>query len=220
MDILEIMNQRHSVRRYSDKVLEPEKREVLNSLIEKINRESNLNIQIIYDEPKCFDSFIAHYGNFSGVSNYIALVGKKSSGTEEKLGFYGEQIVLKAQELGLNTCWVALSHGKSKAVIGHCEKQTCLISIGYGQNNGTSHKSKSVSDVSNCKSDSPEWFTTGVKAALLAPTAINQQKFYFELQPDNTVKATAGLGFYTKTDLGIAKCHFIAATGKSLDIFK
>ena len=46
-----------------------------------------------------------------------------------------------------------------------------------------------------------------MEAALLAPTAINQQKFHFTLDGD-TVRAKAGLGPCAKIDLGIVKCHF------------
>lgn len=53
----------------------------------------------------------------------------------------------------------------------------------------------------------PDWFKKGIDAALLAPTAMNQQKFKFILN-DNKVKAKAGIGFYSKIDLGIAKYHF------------
>ncbi len=216
MEMLELMKERHSVRQYTDKKIEKEKRETLNALINQINQKEGLHIQIFYDEPKCFDSMIAHYGSFNGVNNYIALVGKKSSNLNENLGYYGEQIVLKAQELGLNTCWVAMSHGKSKAQIDKGEKQVCLIALGYGENNGAVRKSKTASQVSNYKSEMPEWFLQGVEAALLAPTAINQQKFYFELLPNNTIKANAGKGFYTKLDLGIAKYHFEVITGKKI----
>ena len=117
MEILEIMQQRHSVRQYTDRAIEPEKQAILNALTQEINRKAGLSIQIVYDDPKCFDSFMAHYGKFTGVQNYIALVGKKSLKPDESLGYYGEELVLKAQELGLNTCWVALTHGKSKAVL-------------------------------------------------------------------------------------------------------
>lgn len=79
-------------------------------------------IRDFYEEQKCFDSMMAHYGKFSGVKNYIALVGKKSETLDEELGYQGERLVLKAQELGLNTCWVAMTHGKSKAEIGKDEK--------------------------------------------------------------------------------------------------
>ena len=210
------MKERHSVRQYTDKKIEEEKREALNALIAQINQKSGLHIQIIYDEPKCFNSMMAHYGKFYGVNDYIALVGKRSSKLDENLGYYGEQIVLRAQELGLNTCWVAMSHGKSKAQINKGEKQVCLIALGYGENSGVAHKIKSVEEVSNYKTEMPQWFLQGVEAALLAPTAINQQKFYFELLPDNGVKATAGKGFYTKLDLGIAKYHFEVITVKKI----
>lgn len=216
MEIIELMKERHSVRQYTDKKIEREKREVLNTLIAQINQKAGLHIQIIYDEPKCFNSMMAHYGKFDGVNNYIALVGKKSLKLDETLGYYGEQIVLKAQELGLNTCWAAMTHGKSKAQIGKGEKQVCLISLGYGKTTGTAHKSKKLSEVCNYKKDMPEWFLSGMEAALLAPTAMNQQKFYFELLTDNSIKITCGKGFYTKLDLGIVKYHFEAASGKRI----
>ncbi len=215
MEIIELMKERHSVRQYTDKKIEKEKREVLNALIAKINQKTGLHIQIIYDEPKCFNSMMAHYGKFDGVNNYIALVREKSK-PDEALGYYGEQIVLKAQELGLNTCWVAMTHGKSKAQIDKGEKLVCLISLGYGKTAGAAHKSKKLSEVCNYKKDMPEWFLSGMEAALLAPTAMNRQKFYFELLPDNSIKITCGKGLYTKLDLGIVKYHFEVVSGKRI----
>lgn len=215
MEIIELMKERHSVRQYTDKKIEKEKREILNALIAKINQKAGLRIQIIYDEPKCFNSMMAHYGKFDGVNNYIALVREKSK-PDEALGYYGEQIVLKAQELGLNTCWVAMTHGKSKAQIDKGEKLVCLISLGYGKTAGAAHKSKKLSEVCNYKKDMPEWFLSGMEAALLAPTAMNRQKFYFELLPDNSIKITCGRGLYTKLDLGIVKYHFEVVSGKRI----
>lgn len=215
MELIELMKERHSVRQYTDKKIEKEKREVLNALIAKINQKAGLHIQIIYDEPKCFNSMMAHYGKFDGVNNYIALVREKSK-PDEALGYYGEQIVLKAQELGLNTCWVAMTHGKSKAQIDKGEKLVCLISLGYSKTAGAAHKSKKLSEVCNYKKDMPEWFLSGMEAALLAPTAMNRQKFYFELLPDNSIKITCGKGLYTKLDLGIVKYHFEVVSGKRI----
>lgn len=215
MEILEIMQQRHSVRQYTDRAIEPEKRTVLDALTQEINRKAGLSVQIIYDDPKCFDSFMAHYGKFAGVRNYIALVGKKAPGLDETLGYYGEELVLKAQELGLNTCWVALTHGKSKAAVGRGEKEVCLIALGYGVTQGVEHKSRPMQELCTCGEPMPEWFRCGMNAAMLAPTAMNQQKFRFELLPDGTVKAACGSGFYTKLDLGIVKYHFEAVTGKT-----
>ena len=214
MEALELMKQRHSVRQYKPCAIEPEKRAALNDLCSELNQKAELSIQIVYDEPNCFDSFMAHYGKFSGVHNYIALIGKKSPKLEETLGRCGEQLVLKAQELGLNTCWVAMTHGKSRAVVGPGEKQVCLISLGYGETQGVAHRSKPMQALCRCAEPMPEWFEKGMTAAMLAPTAMNQQKFRFELRADGTVKAACGSGFYTKLDLGIVKYHFEAASGK------
>lgn len=213
MDIMELMRARHSVRQYTGKKIESEKKEKLEVLAKECSRESGLNIQIIYDEPKCFDSRMAHYGKFSGAENYIALVGKKGADLEEKAGYYGEKLVLKAQELGLNTCWVALTHGKCAAKIREGEKLACIIALGYGASQGSAHKSKPVEQLCNCSAAMPDWFSKGMEAVMLAPTAMNQQKFYFTLEQE-TVSAKAGRGFYTKMDLGIAKYHFEIATGR------
>ena len=126
MDTLEIMKKRHSVRQYMNRAVELSRREEINSLIKDVNVESKLSIQAFYDEPKCFDSFMAHYGKFENVKNYIAIVGNKND--QEKAGYYGEKIVLKCQELGLNTCWVAMTHGKSKAEIKKGQKLLIIIS--------------------------------------------------------------------------------------------
>lgn len=216
MEPMELIKQRHSVRQYENRPIEEEKRAALDALIAEINNKAGLHIQAIYNEPNCFDSRMAHYGSFSGVQNYLALVGPKGSSLDETVGYYGERLVLKAQELGLNTCWVGLTHGKSKAKIGPGEKQVCLITLGYGDTNGKSHKTKLLQDVSNYQDGMPEWFLHGVEAALLAPTAVNQQKFRFELQPNGEVKATHGRGFYTKVDLGIVKYHFEIGSGRKL----
>lgn len=216
MDILEIMKARHSVRQYSGKKIESGIKESLIALASECSRESGLNVQIIFDEPKCFDSMMAHYGKFSGVENYIALVGKKGPGLDEKAGYYGEKLVLKAQELGLNTCWVAMTHGKSAAEIKKDEKLACIIALGYGTTQGIAHKSKSVEQLCNCASDMPDWFSKGMEAVLLAPTAMNQQKFYITLENEK-VSAKAGKGFYTKMDLGIVKYHFEAVTGHEVE---
>lgn len=48
---------------------------------------------------------------------------------------------------------------------------------------------------------------------LLAPTAMNQQKFHFTLTADNKIKVTTKSGFYTKIDLSIAQYHFELGAG-------
>ncbi len=214
MNLIEAMNMRHSVRQYKNKPLEAELISALETEIEACNQESGLHIQLVRNEPKAFDGFMARYGKFSGVTNYIAMVGKKGSGLEEKCGYYGERLVLKAQQMGLNTCWVAMTYSKIKTAftVDSGEKLCVVISLGYGETQGVPHKSKSMNEVTKADGALPDWFKSGLEAALLAPTAMNQQKFSFELT-GNQVSVRAGIGFYAKIDIGIVKYHFEIGAG-------
>ena len=130
---------------------------------------------------------------------------------QRKLQNMSEKIVLKCQELGLNTCWVVMTHGKSKAEIRRGQKLLIIISLGYGETQGVPHKSKSIAELGQADQKT-EWFEKGMEAVSLAPTAVNQQKFYFELK-NGIVTAKSLGGFYSKIDLGIVKYHFEAVTG-------
>ena len=217
MDIYEAMRARHSVRAYEQREIEGEIKDMLEDKIAELNGRSGLHIQLITHEPKAFDSPMAHYGKFSGVTDYIAMIGKKDDELEEKCGYYGEKLVLFAQQLGLNTCWVALTYSRAKTVcrVNEGEKLVLVIAIGYGKTQGVPRKSKTPDKVCSSDSPAPEWFYRGIDAALKAPTALNQQKFFFTLK-NGTVTAKAGLGFYTKLDLGIAKYHFELASGRKV----
>lgn len=218
MDLKTAMNERHSVRSYLDTPIENDKAEALQTLINKCNRDGDLHIQLVLNEPKAFDSFMAHYGKFSGVQNYVALIGKKTDDLQEKIGYYGAKIILLAQTLGLNTCWVAMTYKKIKTAftVDKGEKLCSVLAIGYGKTQGVVHKVKPLDEVCNSEiKPAPEWFTNGVKAALLAPTAMNQQKFHFTFTSDNKITATTKGGFYTKMDLGIAKYYFELGAGEN-----
>ena len=214
-NIIEAINNRHSVRRYTDKKIDENIKSELLETIDECNREGNLNIQLCIEEPKAFDSFMAHYGKFCNVRNYIAIVGKKGNDFYEKCGYYGEKVVIKATQLGLNTCWVALTFSKGNAMcrIEDGEKLCCVIALGYGETQGAAHKSKPIEQLCRVKGDMPDWFKRGMEAVVLAPTAMNQQKFLISLD-GNKVNAKALTAFYSKLDLGIVKYHFEVGAGK------
>ena len=222
MTIQEAIEARHSVRAYKEQPLAAEVVKALEEKITELNREGHLHIQLILNEPKAFQGTLAKYGKFCGVNNYIVMAGQKADDLDERIGYYGEQLVLMAQTLGLNTCWVGLSYSKVPGtyVLEDGEKIACYIAIGYGETQGVGHKVKTVEQVSNASDTTPSWFKKGVEAALLAPTAVNQQKFSFEYvgMKDGHHQVRAKKGFsmigYTKTDLGIAKCHFEIGAGK------
>ena len=221
MDLLTAMKQRHAVRTYEQKPLADDVLKQLEEEIELCNKQSGLGIKLITNEPKLFSSKIAQYGRFRGVENYILVAGPKSSDLTEKCGYYGQHLALKAQQLGLNTCWVAMmAYTKlpEGVKVNGGDKLVIVITVGYGTTQGVPHKSKTPQQVSNIDNTSPQWFANGVEGALLAPTALNQQKFYFELKGDK-VKATAKPAFYSRLDLGIAKYQFELASAKDKNIW-
>ena len=222
MNVQEAIEARHSVRAYREQPLTEDVVRVLEEEIARLNRVGRLHIQLIQNEPKAFLGTLAKYGRFRNVRNYLVMAGQKAEDLDERVGYYGEHLVLLAQTLGLNTCWVGLSYSKVPGtyVLEEGEKIACYIAIGYGETQGTSHKIKTAEQVSNVSGRAPSWFRRGVEAALLAPTAVNQQKFSFEYvgEKDGRHQVHAKKGFslvgYTQMDLGIAKYHFEIGAGK------
>ena len=223
MTLLEAIESRHSVRRYKDDPIPEDILTKLRERIREINHEAGLNIQLVTGEPKAFSGLMA-YGSFSGVKNYLVMAGKKDGELDEKIGYYGEQLVLLAQTLGLNSCWAGLTYSKIPGTyqLAEGEKVSCYIALGYGTTQGSGHKVKNIKDVSNASDLTPEWFNKGVEAALLAPTAVNQQKFFLEYLgnsdngslPKVAAKPLFSMIGYSKIDLGIVKYHFEIGAGK------
>ena len=222
MTLQEAIQARHSVSAYKSQPLEDAHVRALKEKIAEVNREGRLHIQLIQNEPKAFLGPFARYGKFRGVTNYLVMIGQKADDLDDRIGYYGEQLVLFAQTLGLNTCWVGLSYTKIPGtyVLNDGESIQAYISIGYGETQGVAHKIKRIDQVSNVSEDTPDWFRRGVEAALLAPTAINQQKFSFEFLPAEdgqlsrvVAKRHFSLVGYTQMDLGIAKYHFELGAG-------
>lgn len=223
MTLEEAVFARHSVRAYEEKALPEEIARALEDEIALCNREGKLNIRLIRDEANAFRSFLARYGKFSGVHNYFVIAGEKGNGLNERAGYFGERLVLRSQTLGLNTCWAALSFGKGAAkkaaALEKGEKLVCVIAVGYGKTQGAERRSKAYADVASPE-NAPDWFKRGVEFALRAPTAVNQQKFFFTLTGENRVRAERRGGFYGDIDLGIVKYHFTLGAGQENFMFE
>lgn len=223
MDLLQAIKERHSVRKYVDHPIETEKVAAIRQFIDECNRESGLHLQLVTEEPLAFSTGLFSYGKFTGVKNYIALVAPKQGDYREAIGYQGEKIVLFMQTLGLNTCWVGLTFKniKDAYTLNPGEELKFVIACGYGEDGGVQHPQKKpithyYSDKRGSSDPLPDWFLRGMEAVLLAPTAVNQQKFLFSLLPDGRVEAKAKFDFigYSHYDLGIVKYHFEVAAGK------
>lgn len=221
MNILQAISVRHSVRQYLDKPIDPEKLSAIKTLVNEVNNVAALNFQIVINDPLAFNGGIAKYGKFKNAYNYIAIVAPKGHHGDELAGYYGEKIVLFLQTIGLNSCWVGLTYktSKNRYHIRPGESLKCVIVFGYGATQGIWHPIKKIINqvaINKTQDVFPEWFVRGIKAALLAPTAVNQHKYEFILHNENFVEAKTKFSIigYTHIDLGIVKYHFEVAAGK------
>ncbi len=211
MQPIDFIPLRHSVRKFQDKAIHDAKAAQLQYVIDECNEKYGTHLQLILGDGEVF----AGKKSFQNAVNYIALVGKKKPDCREALGYCGEILVLKAQAIGLNTCWVAGTYrkGKVKATLKKGEKLYGVIAVGYGQNSGKLHKERPMDKHMCAPSPAPDWFLNGMDAAMLAPTALHQQKFKFILQGENSVQLKSK-GFCKRLNAGILKYHFELGAGK------
>ena len=212
MDIFEAIQNRHSVRSYLDTPIPEDTAETLRARIADVNRESGLHFALFTQECTGFA------GKLKNVRNYIAFAGGGEN-LEERIGYYGAKLMLEAQMLGLNSCWVAMSFHKGAVTkqmpLREGEKVVNALALGYGQTQGTPHRTKPMEKLCRCDGPMPDWFRKGMETVMLAPTAINQQQFLFTLA-DGRVSARAKLGPCSQIDLGIVKYYFELGSGRKV----
>ena len=215
MDLAQAMHARHAVRRYLSRPLAPEAAAALEDAAARLGAEHGVSLRLVLNAPEVFSGPLARAAGFRGVNDVLVLSGKKGLDAQEAAGYCGEYLVLLAQTLGLNTCWVGGSYRKTPAVAPAAkgERVFAVIAVGYGAELGTPHRSRRPEEVGKAFGEWPDWFRRGVEAALLAPTAFNRQRFRFILSGDRVLSGTVRVPF-GHLDLGIAKLHFELGSGK------
>ena len=209
MSETDVIKQRHSVRNYKPERIEEKTMDLLKEKIAELNSEGRLHLQMIEDAGNTYNKLLNRMMGLGSAPSVIACVGPDDATLEQRIGYYGEKLVLYAQELGLNTCWAGTFNKKNiGAEVSDNERLVISIAIGYGKDNGKPHKSKTADQIMEAGTDRPAWFDRGIEMALLAPTAINQQKFVIRLNPDGTVDFIDKGGIFSQVDLGIVRCHF------------
>lgn len=211
---------RHSVRSYLDRPLDPAALQAVEAELLHANRAGGIRIELVRDEPRAFGG-LASYGMFRGVRNYLLAFAPDDPSADERIGYWGERVVLTASAQGLDTCWAALTFsrraGTARMTPQSGERLACAIALGQGKTHGKGHRVKPLERLCRLEGGSgmPSWFRRGMEAAQLAPTALNQQRFRFVLQADGrTVRAETASGPYTRIDLGIARLHFELGAGE------
>ena len=231
MTLFEAAKIRISRRAYIPELLSDEKKSALQKIIDGICERSGLRIILMENGEDCF-SLMKSYGMFSGVKSYFALAGRADDERlHEKVGYYGEELVLEATRLGLGTCWVAGSYDKASTDIGLADGEAlvCVISVGEIKEAENlkekfisgiiKTKRKSASQMSKNLDSSPEWFKKGMDCVVNAPSARNMQPVVFEYTPDGVGTELLGSYSVNRIDLGIAEYHFELGSGKRITDF-
>lgn len=221
MITVETIRERHSVREYDGKPLSRAEFDALGAVVEECARESGLDIQLVSDNPEVFN-VIARFGLIRGCRTHVAFVVDDAKAgdvaADEAIGYWGQKIVLAAQDMGLNTCWCALcSRKKSRAVVAPGKKIRLIVAVGHGKTQGFSRKTKSVEALSSVEcAKAPAWFAAAMEAAQLAPTAMNNQNFKITLLSDvKTVRIDAPQSGLNVIDEGIVRCNFEIAANEA-----
>ena len=207
------------MRAFSADPVSEEERRVLQQAVDEANAADGLAIQLVCDEPHAFSGRLARYGSFRLCTNYIALVAPPTDAAREACGYRGEQLVLLAQQLGLRTCWVGLTYRRpplERVSVPAGMRLHLLIALGHGPLPARPRKSKTFAQVARFEEEPPAWFRDGVEAALLAPTALNWQRFRF-LYRDGQARLRVDRGTYAAIHRGILRLHFEIGSGKKLE---
>ena len=221
-EYLSAMKKRCSRRKYTNRPIDSKYVQQLEDSIALYNKESGLNIKLVIGSgAELFNGFRKSYGLFVGVQNYIAMIGNKDLPDRmEKVGRYGEKIILEATAMGLSTCWVGTSYDKNaaKELCEGNEELDCVIAVGYSDEKhslkermmeyGTHRQNKSKEALIEAEEHVPEWFKQGMDAVYLAPTARNLRPFVFEYKDGQVTASTTVPTETAMIDLGIAKLHF------------
>jgi hypothetical protein len=175
--------------------------------------------------PKLFTGIIGSYGRVVGeCAALVFLASGSSPDADAHCGYTGEGVVLEAQARGLGTCWIAGSFSRGAAdrsvELGPGERIRAVSPVGrpaerpsgaerllFGQ--GRPKHRKALESIAPGIETWPQWAAAGVRAARIAPSAMNRQPWLFRYEDGSVVialhAAAPGMG---RIDAGIAMLHF------------
>lgn len=213
---------RKSVREFpEDKPLFDSKIEMIQGWIKRVNEESGLNAEFITDGNIAINPEI--YTRFVGPKSLIVMKGAASDeNLEEKVGYFGEELVLKCVSKGFGTCWVGGSFDKSVIEVPEGEKLVCVIAVGNTKDEKNppveTRDRKPVNERINANEEYPKWVYYGAEAVQAAPSTMNSQRPMINYNNGKTTMSVElpendEMNALYLVDLGIAKKHFEIGAG-------
>lgn len=218
---------RISRRRFEKEPITSSEKENIISLINRLNEASGLTMTFVEDGSSAFGKLRKTYGLFANVRSLILVKGKKEDNDlKEKVGYYGEDLILDITDMELGTCWVGGTFDKDELIIDNGEELVCVVVVGKVAapsltekmvRSATHRKIKSMEERIISDRPLPQWIQNGMEAVLLAPSAKNTQKTMFKYE--NDILSAQIINDYSLdlVDLGIAKKHFEIEAGGNFE---
>ena len=111
-------------------------RKIQEEILE-VNEESGFTIEFVEDGSRAFSRFGKSYGLFKNVRSLLLLKGNPGQPHfREKIGYYGEKLLLFAEGLGLSTCWVGGTFDRESFSYAEEEHVQAVILLGYAGDGG------------------------------------------------------------------------------------
>ena len=226
MTLLEAIDIRRSRRKYLPDPIDEKTREKLQALAREYSAKSGARIELVFDNGEAFDGLRKTYGMLTGVRNYAGLIAHKDDReAAERLGYYGELLMLHAVSMGLGTCWVggSFDRGSCPFILTECEEIVCTIALGVTNERNsprerffyaaTHRKPKTAEQMMSADAPVPDWFLAGMRAVEKAPSAVNRQPVLFSYKNGAVTAGLEKVSTSSLLDLGIAKLHFELGAG-------
>lgn len=230
---LDLLGERRSVRSYLPESLSRTIRTTLESEATYINsHEAGLNFRLVFDDENPFKGFRNSYGMFRNTRNYLtAIIDPTFPDAYERAGYYGQQFVMKALELGIGSCFIGGTFSRDRIAVRMeiYERLPFIIAFGYpgGEDSLITQLLKKFirkknrelrkyfigTDTQYAWSQAAyPWLMTGLEGLSYSPSASNRQPIRIGLRESDgrsMLYATSVKG-KSPIDLGIAKFNFRA----------
>lgn len=228
MNILEAIKARRSVRGYNGEALSESLKQSLNKAIDESFSPFGGNVSIRLKE---FDMRKGYkpstYGVIKGASDFFLISMGDDEASALSAGFRFEQVVLKATELGLGTCWIAATFKGSDFERGDSrragEELRVISPVGFASNQRLIEKFTRMTFGSSKRKPFDELFYTdnftrpaeensrfgeSLEMMRLAPSSTNSQPWRVLVDGDVVHFYYKPKSKLSVLDCGIGLCHF------------
>ncbi len=141
MDYKKLISNRKSVRDYKRKSLKEEDIRELKDYVDKAKKlAADIEVEAIAMGNEVFENLngkAGYQGFMLDAPNYIILMSEKKDNYIKNAGYIGEEIVLKALDMQIGSCWVTFNDSdlvKSNLGIKSDKEVVAIIALGYDAN--------------------------------------------------------------------------------------